>query len=219
LQQNSIDGAGRPEKLWHYPALGLFCLVIKRGFPIRRMFMQYHAKVIDPIKHRSHCLLVGCYQDGILLQDAAAVDKAGAGQLQQLIKREKFQGKSGQALLLLNPQGVGDIPAGGVLEYLQGFLQRGAVILRRDRAFIGLAEADQQQAGAVAPVALGVGGSVRVVRTAIEVAVVVTGFVLGGTLGAVTVLYALAIGPLTQLFLPFLSVRVAAQRQREPPRR
>jgi hypothetical protein len=95
LQQNSIDGAGRPEKLWHYPALGLFCLVIKRGFPIRRMFMQYHAKVIDPVKHRSHCLLVGCYQDGTLLQDAAEVDKAGAGQLQQLIKREKFQGKSG----------------------------------------------------------------------------------------------------------------------------
>lgn len=52
------------------------------------------------------------------------------------------------------------------------------------------------------------GASVRVVRTAIEVAVVVTGFFLGGTLGAITVLYALAIGPLTQLFLPLLSVRV-----------
>ena len=53
------------------------------------------------------------------------------------------------------------------------------------------------------------GASVRVVRTAIEVAVVVTGFSLGGTLGAITVLYALAIGPLTQLFLPLVSVRVA----------
>ena len=53
------------------------------------------------------------------------------------------------------------------------------------------------------------GASVRLVRTAIEVSVVVTGFLLGGTLGAITVLYALAIGPLTQLFLPLLSVGVA----------
>ena len=50
------------------------------------------------------------------------------------------------------------------------------------------------------------GASVRLVRTAIEVAVVITGFLLGGTLGAITLLYALAIGPLTQLFLPLLSV-------------
>jgi uncharacterized membrane protein YczE len=53
------------------------------------------------------------------------------------------------------------------------------------------------------------GASVRLVRTTIEVAVVVTGFLLGGTLGVITVLYALAIGPLTQLFLPLLSARVA----------
>jgi uncharacterized membrane protein YczE len=45
------------------------------------------------------------------------------------------------------------------------------------------------------------GRSVRLVRTAIEVAVVVTGFLLGGSLGAGTVLYALAIGPLAQFFL------------------
>lgn len=45
------------------------------------------------------------------------------------------------------------------------------------------------------------GRSIRVVRTAIEVAVVVTGFVLGGSVGAGTVLYALAIGPLAQVFM------------------
>ncbi|MFJ7329229.1 YitT family protein [Streptomyces cyaneofuscatus] len=45
------------------------------------------------------------------------------------------------------------------------------------------------------------GRSIRLMRTAIEVAVVVTGFLLGGSLGAGTVLYALAIGPLAQLFL------------------
>ncbi len=50
------------------------------------------------------------------------------------------------------------------------------------------------------------GWSVRVVRTGIEVAVVVTGAALGGTLGVVTVVYALTIGPLTQALLPRFTV-------------
>lgn len=52
------------------------------------------------------------------------------------------------------------------------------------------------------------GGSVRVVRTAIEVAVVASGWLLGGTLGFVTVVYALAIGWLVQRLLPPLSVEL-----------
>jgi uncharacterized membrane protein YczE len=46
------------------------------------------------------------------------------------------------------------------------------------------------------------GWSVRLVRTALEVTVLAVGFLLGGTVGLGTVLYALAIGPLLQLFLP-----------------
>ena len=49
--------------------------------------------------------------------------------------------------------------------------------------------------------------SIRLVRTSIEVAVLAVGFALGGTVGIATVLYALSIGPLTQLFLPLFSVR------------
>lgn len=45
------------------------------------------------------------------------------------------------------------------------------------------------------------GRSVRRVRTAIELAVLAVGFLLGGTVGVGTVVYALAIGPLAQLFL------------------
>lgn len=45
------------------------------------------------------------------------------------------------------------------------------------------------------------GRSIRLIRTAIEVVVVATGFALGGTVGIGTLLYALAIGPLAQLFL------------------
>jgi uncharacterized membrane protein YczE len=49
------------------------------------------------------------------------------------------------------------------------------------------------------------GTSLRLVRTVIEVAVLASGWLLGGTLGIGTVLYALAIGPLTQAFLPRLT--------------
>lgn len=51
------------------------------------------------------------------------------------------------------------------------------------------------------------GRSVRLVRTSLEVTVLVVGFVLGGTVGVGTVLYALAIGPVVQLFLPLTQVR------------
>ncbi|MGN5637071.1 membrane protein YczE [Streptomyces sp. AC154] len=50
------------------------------------------------------------------------------------------------------------------------------------------------------------GRSIRLVRTAIEAAVVLTGFLLGGSLGIGTVLYALAIGPLAQFFLRFCAI-------------
>jgi uncharacterized membrane protein YczE len=53
------------------------------------------------------------------------------------------------------------------------------------------------------------GRSVRLVRTCIEVAVVVTGFVLGGTVGAGTLLYAVAIGPLAQFFLRMFATGAA----------
>ncbi|MER5391584.1 hypothetical protein [Saccharopolyspora sp. NPDC002686] len=51
------------------------------------------------------------------------------------------------------------------------------------------------------------GWSLRVVRTTIEVCVLAVGWVLGGTVGVGTVLYATSIGPLTQLFLKFAVVR------------
>jgi uncharacterized membrane protein YczE len=51
------------------------------------------------------------------------------------------------------------------------------------------------------------GRSVRLVRTCIEVTVLAAGWLLGGTVGVGTVLYALAIGPLTQAFLPLVAVR------------
>lgn len=54
------------------------------------------------------------------------------------------------------------------------------------------------------------GLSLRLVRTGIEVTVVVLGLALGGVAGLATVLYALAIGPLTQLWLPWWTVDLPA---------
>ncbi|OLT12127.1 hypothetical protein BJF77_06565 [Kocuria sp. CNJ-770] len=52
------------------------------------------------------------------------------------------------------------------------------------------------------------GGSVLIVRTSIEVTVVLAGWLLGGTVGLATVLYALAIGPLVQVLMPRMSVQL-----------
>jgi uncharacterized membrane protein YczE len=46
------------------------------------------------------------------------------------------------------------------------------------------------------------GRSVRLVRTSLELTVLVSGFLMGGTVGIGTVLYAVLIGPLVQAFLP-----------------
>jgi len=55
------------------------------------------------------------------------------------------------------------------------------------------------------------GHSLRVVRTTIEVSVLVSGWLLGGTVGVGTLAYALSIGPLTHLTIPAL--RLPEQRR------
>ncbi|SFF65029.1 membrane protein YczE [Blastococcus tunisiensis] len=78
-------------------------------------------------------------------------------------------------------------------------------------AYIGVALGPGPRDGLMTGLVARTGGSVRVVRTSIEVAVVACGWLLGGTLGLGTVLYAVAIGPLVQLLLPPLSVSPAAR--------
>lgn len=92
------------------------------------------------------------------------------------------------------PVGLALVVAGVVLNGLATALYIGAQLGRgpRDGLMTGLSRTT--------------GFSLRVVRTGLEVAVVVVGLLLGGTLGVGTVLYALAIGPLTQAFLPYVAV-------------
>lgn len=54
------------------------------------------------------------------------------------------------------------------------------------------------------------GHSIRLVRTAVELSVLAVGWLLGGTVGVGTVLYAVSIGPLAHYFIPKLTVRKGA---------
>lgn len=55
------------------------------------------------------------------------------------------------------------------------------------------------------------GISLRVARTGVEVFVLAIGWLLGGIVGFGTVLYAVAIGPVTQLFLRFCIIELRTQ--------
>lgn len=55
------------------------------------------------------------------------------------------------------------------------------------------------------------GLSIRLVRTALELTVLVLGWLLGGVVGLGTVLYALLIGPTIQFFLPIVTVDLTRQ--------
>ena len=57
------------------------------------------------------------------------------------------------------------------------------------------------------------GRSIRLMRTCVEVTVLATGFALGGSVGAGTVVYALAIGPLAQMFLRLFDVPGAGEKR------
>lgn len=75
-------------------------------------------------------------------------------------------------------------------------------------AYIGVGLGPGPRDGLMTGLAARTGWSVRLVRTAIEVAVVLSGWLLGGVFGVMTVAYALGVGPLIQWFLPRLTVRV-----------
>ena len=64
------------------------------------------------------------------------------------------------------------------------------------------------------------GRSIRLVRTLIEITVLAVGWLLGGSVGVGTLLYAFAIGPITQWFMPQFAYRPRDDyRSRHPPAR
>jgi uncharacterized membrane protein YczE len=88
-------------------------------------------------------------------------------------------------------------------------MMAGGIVLNgvASAAYVGARLGPGPRDGLMTGFAARTGRSIRLVRTAIEIVVLGTGWLLGGTVGVGTVLYALAIGPLTQLFLPLFVVR------------
>jgi uncharacterized membrane protein YczE len=80
----------------------------------------------------------------------------------------------------------------------------GAVLLNgvASACYIGARLGPGARDGLMTGLARRTGWSVRSSRTGIEVVVLAAGWMLGGSVGVGTVLYALAIGPLVQLLLP-----------------
>jgi len=56
------------------------------------------------------------------------------------------------------------------------------------------------------------GHSIRAARTCIELTVLAGGWLLGGTVGIGTVLYAVGIGPISHVTIPWLAIRAEPRR-------
>ncbi|HET9253615.1 MAG TPA: hypothetical protein VFO16_00245 [Pseudonocardiaceae bacterium] len=99
------------------------------------------------------------------------------------------------------------VPAAGTMSARVLFVGAGVVLNAvATAAYIGAELGPGPRDGLMTGLVRRTGASVRLVRTTIEITVVTAGWVLGGALGVATVLYALAIGPLIQLLLPYLTV-------------
>lgn len=100
--------------------------------------------------------------------------------------------------VLATPPGLG----------LRVALMLGAVVLNgiASGMYIGAQLGPGPRDGLMTGLAARTGWSLRLIRTGIEVAVLAAGWLLGGGVGLGTVVYAVAIGPLVQLFLPWFVV-------------
>jgi uncharacterized membrane protein YczE len=88
--------------------------------------------------------------------------------------------------------------------WLRGLLTVGGVMVcgLASAMYIGAQLGRGARDGLMTGFARRTGHSLRLVRTLLEVTVVAVGLLLGGVAGLGTALYALAIGPLTQVMLP-----------------
>jgi uncharacterized membrane protein YczE len=95
-----------------------------------------------------------------------------------------------------------DAMAGRIGLLLAGIVINGVA----SSAYIGASFGAGPRDGLMTGLVRRTGGSVRVIRTGIEVSVVIIGWILGGNLGLGTVLFALSIGPIIHVSLPALTI-------------
>jgi uncharacterized membrane protein YczE len=90
-----------------------------------------------------------------------------------------------------------------------GFLVVGVVLCAASGAiYLGSHLGPGPRDGLMTGLVARTGRSVRLVRTGLELTVLLVGFLLGGTVGVGTVVFAVAIGPLVQFFLPWVAVPI-----------
>lgn len=101
-------------------------------------------------------------------------------------------------------------PADGLV--LRTTLLVGGIVLNglAGALYIGAQLGPGPRDGLMTGLARRTGLSIRLVRTSLEITVTVVGFLLGGQIGLGTLLYAVTIGPLVQLFLPWTVVDLDA---------
>ncbi|MER5682967.1 hypothetical protein [Streptomyces sp. NPDC002205] len=108
--------------------------------------------------------------------------------------------------LLLIPEDLGSPARVGLL--VGGVFLNGLSVAVYVGARFGPGPRDGLMTGASAAT----GRSIRLIRTLIEITVLGAGWLLGGSVGVGTVLYALTVGPTTQLFMPRFAYRSTAER-------
>ena len=100
------------------------------------------------------------------------------------------------------------IPDGGSLPVRAVMLAAGILLNGvATGAYIGAGLGPGPRDGLMTGLAARTGWSIRIVRTAIELSVLALGWALGGTIGAGTILYAVAIGPIVHRTLPLFTIR------------
>jgi uncharacterized membrane protein YczE len=99
------------------------------------------------------------------------------------------------------------LPAPEPMAWRIAFLVSGVVLNGvATAAYIGARLGPGPRDGLMTGLVARTGRSVRLVRTSIELSVLAGGWLLGGTVGVGTVLYAISIGPLVHVLLPLLTV-------------
>ena len=103
--------------------------------------------------------------------------------------------------------GIGALPTPAPLAVRVAFLVAGIILCGfATGCYIGADFGPGPRDGLMTGLVRRTGRSIRLTRTLIELTVLALGWLLGGTVGVGTVLYAVTIGPLVQVFLPMLTV-------------
>lgn len=158
----------------------------------------FHQGVADqtPLSLGTVIILVGGI---VLLLWIPLPERPGIGTISNMI----LIGIVADAALWLIPE----IP----LLHLRALLLAGGIILNgiATSLYIGAGLGAGPRDGLMTGLSRRTGWSIRAVRTGIEVSVLALGWLLGGTFGVGTILFAVAIGPIVHATLPFFTLRDA----------